>query len=64
MGQFNFETGKLVSALKKLGFHDVVEVALGAMETTSNEAAELKERLDPNVDFMMTFEELGAFFKF
>ena len=131
MGQFNCETGKLVSALKKLGFHDVVEVALGAMETTSNEAAELKECLeagqifmttsccsayvqavdkhlnqlkpfvshtrspmhyaariarlrypeaklvfigpciakrkeaieDPNVDFVMTFEELGAFFK-
>jgi len=131
MGQFNCETAKLVSALKMLGFHDVVEVALGAMETTANEAAEFKERLesgqlfmttsccsayvqavdkhlnqlkpyvshtrspmhyaakiarlrfpeakivfigpciakrkeaidDPNVDFVMTFEELGAFFK-
>jgi len=131
MGQFNCDTSKLVSALKMLGFEDVVEVALGAMETTTNEANELKERLesgqlfmttsccsayveavdkhlnqlrpyvsntrspmhyaakiarerypnakivfigpciakrkeairDPNVDFVMTFEELGAFFK-
>jgi len=131
MGQYNCETGKLISALKKLGFHEVVEVALGAMETTTREAAELTERLgagqlfmttsccsayvqtvdkhlnqlkpyishtrspmhyaaniarsrypdakivfigpciakrkeaieDPNVDFVMTFEELGAFFK-
>ena len=131
MGQFNCESGKLVSAIKKLGFYDVIEVALGAMETTSKEAEELKERLetghlfmttsccsayvqtvdkhlhqlkpfvshtrspmhytariarlrypdakivfigpciakrkeaieDPNTDFVMTFEELGAFFK-
>jgi [FeFe] hydrogenase (group B1/B3) len=54
MGQFNCETGKLVSALKILGFHDVVEVALGAMETTANEANELKERLDSGQPFMTT----------
>jgi len=54
MGQFNCETTKLVSALKMLGFHDVVEVALGAMETTINEAAELKERLESGQQFMTT----------
>lgn len=54
MGQFNNETGKLISALKKLGFYDVVEVALGAMETTQNEAIELKERLEAGQQFMTT----------
>jgi [FeFe] hydrogenase (group B1/B3) len=54
MGQFNCETGKLISALKKLGFYDIVEVALGAMETTQNEAAELKERLEAGQQFMTT----------
>jgi iron only hydrogenase large subunit-like protein len=54
MGQFNCETGRLISAMKKLGFHDVVEVALGAMETTTNEAAELKERLESGQLFMTT----------
>lgn len=54
MGQFNCDTGKLISALRKLGFDDVVEVALGAMETTTNEAAELKERLDSGQTFMTT----------
>jgi [FeFe] hydrogenase (group B1/B3) len=54
MGQFDCETGKLISALKMLGFHDVVEVALGAMETASKEAIELKERLENGQQFMTT----------
>lgn len=54
MGQFNCDTSKLVSALKKLGFDDVVEVALGAMQTTSNEANELKQRLESGQMFMTT----------
>jgi len=54
MGQFNGETGKLVSALKILGFHEVVEVALGAMETTTNEATELREILEAGQQFMTT----------
>lgn len=54
MGQYNCEPGKLFTAIKKLGFHDVVEVALGAMETTTNEALELKEKLESGQPFMTT----------
>ena len=54
IGQFNCEPGRLFTALKKLGFHHVVEVAIGAMETTSNEAVELKERLESGQLFMTT----------
>lgn len=54
MGQFNCETTKLVQAIKNLGFHDVIEVALGAMVTTRNEAIELKEKLENGQPFMTT----------
>ncbi|MCQ2741097.1 MAG: 4Fe-4S binding protein, partial [Alphaproteobacteria bacterium] len=40
VGQFPFEIGQVVGALKKLGFADVVEVAAGADITSANESAE------------------------
>ena len=54
MGQFSQPTGKIVSAIKKLGFHDVIEVAEGALITTKNEAEELKEKLEKGQPFMTT----------
>ena len=40
--------------MKKLGFADVVEVALGAEKTAIEEAEELMERLSKNESFMTT----------
>ena len=54
MGQYKESTGKVVTAIKKLGFHDVVEVAEGALITTTNEANELKEKLEEGQKFMTT----------
>lgn len=46
IGQFNTDMGKLVSALKKLGFDHVMEVAWGADVTAEKETAEFIERLE------------------
>lgn len=54
MAQYDQDTARVITALKKLGFHDVVEVAKGAMITTTNEAHELKEKLDEGQKFMTT----------
>ena len=54
LGQFKYPKEKVYGAIKALGFHAVVEVAEGAMMTTSNEAAELKERLAEGQPFMTT----------
>lgn len=43
-GQFNVPIGKVVTAIKKLGFYSVVEVALGADMTAYKEASELAEK--------------------
>ena len=43
-GQFGDSMGKVVSALKKLGFFSVVEAALGADMVAYKEAQELKEK--------------------
>ena len=53
-GQFSAPLEKLVTAMKKLGFADVIEVALGAEKTAREEAEELKERLSKNESFMTT----------
>ncbi|MCM1168978.1 MAG: monomeric [FeFe] hydrogenase [Bacteroides sp.] len=45
MGQFPVHPGKVVSAIKALGFDQVVEVAEGANITAQNEAAEFEERV-------------------
>ena len=46
IGQFNTELGKVVAALKKLGFDHVVEVAYGADLTIERETAEFFERVE------------------
>ncbi len=53
-GQFDATPGQILAAIKKIGFDDVVEVALGAEDTSRNEAAELVERLESGQPFMTT----------
>lgn len=43
LGQFNTSIEAVYGALRQMGFADVVEVAQGAMDTVSHEAAELKK---------------------
>ena len=44
-GQFSYaKLGQVITAIKKLGFHSVVEVALGADMVAYSEAAELAEK--------------------
>ncbi|HBF35244.1 TPA: hypothetical protein DDW35_11855 [Candidatus Sumerlaeota bacterium] len=54
VGQFNAPMEQIVGALKTLGFDRVVEVALGADVTITNEATELFERLHKGAPFMTT----------
>ncbi|MDR0981736.1 MAG: monomeric [FeFe] hydrogenase [Culturomica sp.] len=54
LGQFNTTVEQVYGALKEIGFTDVVEVAQGAMNTVSNEAAELVEKLAEGQKFMTT----------
>lgn len=53
-GQFNATPGQILSAIKKIGFDEVVEVALGAEITAANEAHELKEKMESRAPFMTT----------
>lgn len=52
IGQFNTELGKLVTALRRLGFDHVIEVAWGADVTAEKETGELIERLDSGAHCM------------
>ena len=54
LGQFNTTIEQVYGAFKQIGFTDVVEVAEGAMQTTSNEAHELLEKLEEGQKFMTT----------
>ena len=54
LGQFNATIDQVYGALKEIGFADVIEVAEGAMHTTSNEAHELLEKLEEGQKFMTT----------
>ncbi len=54
LGQFNVPIEKVYGAFKEMGFSEVVEVARGAMITTTNEAEELKEKLEHGQNFMTT----------
>lgn len=54
MGQFTEPAAKVISAIKQLGFHDVIEVAEGATTTTNNETAELLEKIEEGQPFMTT----------
>ena len=54
LGQFKTSKEKLYGAIKAIGFSAVVEVAEGAMMTVSNEAHELKEKMEEGQPFMTT----------
>ena len=53
-GQFNGTPGQVLSAIKRIGFDEVIEVALGAEDTSRHEAAEFKERMEEGNSFMTT----------
>lgn len=53
-GQFRNDYKKVLSAIKQLGFDEVIEVAKGANITTENEREELIERLHEGAPFMTT----------
>lgn len=54
IGQFGNDIGKVITALKQIGFSDVTEVAEGADVTTTTEAAEFVERMKGGKSFMTT----------
>ncbi|MBU1044025.1 MAG: monomeric [FeFe] hydrogenase [Candidatus Omnitrophica bacterium] len=54
IGQFGGKLNQLVSALLKLGFSEVVEVARGAEITVAKEAEEFIERISQGDQFMTT----------
>lgn len=54
MGQYRSEPGKIMAAIKAIGFTDVLEVARGAMDTSYHEARELKEKMDAGESLMTT----------
>ena len=54
LGQFKTTIENVYGAFKEIGFTDVIEVAQGAMDTVSNEAAELLEKLEEGAPFMTT----------
>ena len=62
LGQFPGTINNLIGALKKLGFADVVEVAIGADITTRKEAAEFIEKME-NGEKMMTTSCCPAYYK-
>lgn len=53
-GQFPDEFRKVAAAAKKLGFEEVVEVALGADVTIRKEAQELSEKIEKGQELMTT----------
>ncbi len=54
LAQYENDWKSVFSAIKEIGFSDVVEVAHGAMETTQREAEELKEKIESGQNFMTT----------
>lgn len=54
LGQFNTSIEQVYGAFKQIGFTDIIEVAEGAMSTTSHEAEELLEKLEEGQKFMTT----------
>ena len=53
-GQFGAEIGQLRTALKLLGFHELVEVALFADLLTILEAYEFDHKVKTDEDYMIT----------
>ncbi len=54
LSQFNAPKEQVYRAIKEIGFDEVIEVAIGADETTRTEGAELLERLAEGQPFMTT----------
>lgn len=54
LAQFGKPIEKVFGALKAMGFTDVIEVAVGAEETTRRESAEFVERMEEGEPFMTT----------
>lgn len=54
LSQFGASLDQIYGAIRKIGFDDVMEVALGADETTRRESHELVERLEEGQPFMTT----------
>ncbi len=59
----NCTPGKLITALKKIGFDEVYEVALGADITTQKESAEYIERVVENGEKLMTTSCCPAYYE-
>ncbi len=53
-GQFNASPGQILNAIKNIGFDEVIEVALGAEDTSLHESDEFKERMAEGHPFMTT----------
>lgn len=53
-GQFDATPGQIHSAIKAIGFDEVIEVALGAEDTSAHESAEFVERMHEGKPFMTT----------
>lgn len=54
MGQYKADPGKIMAAIKAVGFTDVLEVARGAMDTSYHESRELKEKMEAGESLMTT----------
>ncbi|MBR5476020.1 MAG: monomeric [Bacteroidaceae bacterium] len=54
LAQFGKPIEQVYGAIKALGFHDVIEVAVGAEETTRRESEEFKEKMEEGEAFMTT----------
>lgn len=54
IGQFKQPLGRMLNTIRKIGFDDVIEVALGANTTTANESAEFMERIEAGAPYMTT----------
>ena len=53
-GQFDATPGQILTAIKEMGFDEVVEVALGAEDTSVNESEEFLARMEEGEPFMTT----------
>lgn len=54
LAQFDAERDQVYGALRTIGFHDIIEVAQGAMDTVEHEGHELIEKLESGQTFMTT----------
>lgn len=54
LSQYDKRLTAIFKAISAIGFHEVVEVAHGAMETTKREGHELQEKLESGQPFMTT----------